>query len=92
MPLTGSEIKKQVAQGRIIIDPYDEAQVNPNSYNVRLGRNHHREVFRVKSDVPFLLIQILLTCGMALGIVVEDVFVGEQFLGHPGAVRAIDLH
>ena len=37
MPLTGSEIKKQVAAGNIIIDPFDEAQVNPNSYNVRLG-------------------------------------------------------
>jgi dCTP deaminase len=37
MPLTASEIVNQMDQGRIIIDPFQEAQLNPNSYNVRIG-------------------------------------------------------
>ena len=36
MILSGLEIKKQVAEGRIAISPYDERQINPNSYNLRL--------------------------------------------------------
>lgn len=37
MILTKSEIIKQVTQGRIIIEPFDDSLVNPNSYNYRLG-------------------------------------------------------
>lgn len=37
MILTGPEIEAAVADGRLRIDPYDPDQVNPNSYNVRLG-------------------------------------------------------
>lgn len=36
MKLTGQEIAKQVALGNIIISPFDEKRINPNSYNVRL--------------------------------------------------------
>lgn len=35
MILTGSEIKAQLGKN-IVIDPFDERQLNPNSYNVRL--------------------------------------------------------
>src|SRR5262249_29423403 len=35
MILTGHEIKAQLG-GNIIIDPFDESQLNPNSYNLRL--------------------------------------------------------
>lgn len=38
MILTGDEIKKEVLRERIIINPFCEAQLNPNSYNFRLGR------------------------------------------------------
>ena len=34
--LTGEHIKKEVKKGNIIIDPFDEKRLNPNSYNVRL--------------------------------------------------------
>lgn len=34
--LTGAEILKQVKKGNIKIDPFDENQLNPNSYNLRL--------------------------------------------------------
>ncbi|MDX8035511.1 dCTP deaminase [Lentzea sp. BCCO 10_0856] len=37
MILTGSEIARQVGLGRIEIDPFHEDQVNPNSYDFRLG-------------------------------------------------------
>jgi dCTP deaminase len=36
MILTGEKIKEEVKRGRIIIDPFDEGQINPNSYNFRL--------------------------------------------------------
>jgi len=35
MILTGSEIKAQL-DNNIVIEPFDEAQLNPNSYNLRL--------------------------------------------------------
>jgi len=43
MILTGSEIRKQVENGTIVIDPFDENQINPNSYNYRLG-DHFSQV------------------------------------------------
>ena len=38
MILSGKEIKKQVKEGSIAIDPFTDDQINPNSYNLRL---HH---------------------------------------------------
>jgi dCTP deaminase len=35
--LTGSEIKRMVAERRVIIEPYHEDQVEPNAYGCRLG-------------------------------------------------------
>lgn len=37
MILTGREIEREVASRGIVLDPYHEDQVNPNSYNYRLG-------------------------------------------------------
>jgi deoxycytidine triphosphate deaminase len=37
MILTGSEIKRQVELKRIHIHPFNEEDLNPNSYNFRLG-------------------------------------------------------
>lgn len=37
MILTGSEIQREVFNGNILITPFDERQVNPNSYNYRLA-------------------------------------------------------
>ncbi|MEA4919980.1 MAG: dCTP deaminase [Clostridiaceae bacterium] len=36
MILSGKEIHKQVAMGKISIEPFDERLINPNSYNLRL--------------------------------------------------------
>ncbi|VWB98947.1 dCTP deaminase [Burkholderia lata] len=38
MILTGSAIDSAVGEGQIVITPYDQRQLNPNSYNYRLGR------------------------------------------------------
>lgn len=35
--LTGNEIKIQVHSGRLVIQPFDEDCIGPNSYDVRLG-------------------------------------------------------
>jgi dCTP deaminase len=37
MILTGPEILRQRAEGRIAIEPFDPRQINPNSYNLRLA-------------------------------------------------------
>lgn len=37
MILTGSEIKKEVKKGNILIEPFLDDQINPNSYNYRIG-------------------------------------------------------
>jgi dCTP deaminase len=36
MILSGKEIVKEVKSGNIVIDPFDEKRINPNSYNLRL--------------------------------------------------------
>ncbi len=37
MILTGEEIRKQVSLGKIYIEPFFKENLNPNSYNFRLG-------------------------------------------------------
>ena len=37
MILTGIQIKKEIALGNIVIQPFSDSQINPNSYNYRLG-------------------------------------------------------
>lgn len=38
MILTGNEIKRAIECADIVIYPFDESQINPNSYNYKLGR------------------------------------------------------
>lgn len=45
--LSGNEIKFQVKKGGILIDPYDDNMVNPNSYNYHLGY----QIIRLKNDI-----------------------------------------
>ena len=37
MILTGSKIKDEIKAGNIVLEPFSDDQVNPNSYNYRLG-------------------------------------------------------
>ena len=47
MILSGKEIKKQVKEGSIAIDPFTDAQMNPNSYNLRL----HHDLLTYDNDI-----------------------------------------
>lgn len=51
--LTGKEIKTQVKQGKILIEPFDEKMVNPNSYNYHLGN----KILRLKNDILDLKVE-----------------------------------
>ena len=37
MILTGNAIKESIKNGDIVISPFNESQLNPNSYNLKLG-------------------------------------------------------
>lgn len=64
MILTGPAIAQAVAAGEIVFEPFDPAQLNPNSYNFRLGPTlirveqpggeHDPELIRL-SDEGFVL-------------------------------------
>ena len=47
MILSGKEIKKQVKEGSIAIDPFTDEQINPNSYNLRL----HQDLLTYDNDI-----------------------------------------
>lgn len=49
MILTGQQIEKEVKLGNIVISPFNESQVNPNSYNYRLGE----EYIEIDSDAIY---------------------------------------
>lgn len=40
MILTGNKIREEVKNKRIVIEPFSEDQINPNSYNYRLGTEY----------------------------------------------------
>lgn len=61
MILTGQEILKQVSQGRIVIEPFDENTVTTNSYDLHLGPTLLRytgDVLDPKIDNPVEEIEI----------------------------------
>ncbi|MEV0754971.1 hypothetical protein [Streptosporangium sp. NPDC050280] len=77
MILTGSEITLQHAAGRITIDPFTADQVNPNSYNFRLGpilKTYTSEILDVAQPNPVIEHTI-----PAEGIVLEP---DRIYLGH----------
>lgn len=45
--LSGEEILREIEEGNIIIKPFDKKQINPNSYNLKLGK----ELVVYKEDV-----------------------------------------
>ncbi|MDR0704172.1 MAG: dCTP deaminase [Planctomycetaceae bacterium] len=47
MILSGLEILREIANGNILIDPFDKKRVNPNSYNLRL----HNELMIYRDSV-----------------------------------------
>ncbi|MFI6324805.1 dCTP deaminase [Nonomuraea sp. NPDC050556] len=85
MILTGLEITRQHREGRLTIDPFTPEQVNPNSYNFRLGstlKTYVPEVLDVAKPNPAVEITIP-----------EDGFVlrpDRIYLGHTVEVMGSD--
>lgn len=48
--LSGLEIKKQIELGNIVISDFNEKQLNPNSYNIKLGKN--LKMYKVATITP----------------------------------------
>lgn len=74
--LTGTEIANQWVYKNITIDPYDESQLNPNSYNLRLGDKllaYTDHILDMKRDNPAR--EILIPHD---GLILEP---GELYLG-----------
>lgn len=68
MILTGQKIIEEIKKGTIVIDPFIESNINPNSYNYRIGsyikeslgdnkfieHSIHEEGFLLKSNTLYL--------------------------------------
>lgn len=58
MILTGKEIVLMRAQNSITIEPFDHAQINPNSYNYRLGSKIGIPTVTPDGNIDFKMIDI----------------------------------
>ena len=55
MILSGLEIQKEIEKGTIIITPFDEKRLNPNSYNLQLSNElliYETEILDMKTENP----------------------------------------
>ena len=75
--LTGSKILEEIEKGNICILPFDKKQLNPNSYNVRLGSTlkvYTENVLDFNKDNPSKTIEIPVD-----GFVLQP---GELYIGN----------
>lgn len=99
MILTGNDIKKEYYNGNIIIDPFDEKMVNPNSYNYRLGKTLYQVVDEVidpkiptsvrKIDIPdsgYVLMPHTLYLGSTVEVVGSNKY-AMQLIGRSSVGR-----
>ncbi len=80
MVLSDRTIQRLLAEGRIEIDPYDEALLQPSSVDVRVDR-----FFRVFRNSRYPFIDVKQEQEDLTELVEID---GEPFILHPGRVRA----
>jgi dCTP deaminase len=75
--LSDATIRAEIAAGRVVVDPFDDAMVQPSSIDVRLDdrflvfRSHTRAVIDVKEDLTDLTEMVKAPAG-------------EPFILHPG--------
>lgn len=55
--LSGLEIKRQIELGNIKIEPFNEKQLNPNSYNIKLGK--HLKIYETTKYGPEYISQLV---------------------------------
>lgn len=81
MILTGSEIQKEVENGNIIITPFNQKRINPNSYNFTLGKKikvykNHELDSKVKNETVEIEIP-------DTGLILEP---SKLYLGHTNEI------
>jgi dCTP deaminase len=87
MILTGLQIEKDVANGKIIIEPFFADALNPNSYNFHLGPHlllYKNEIIDTQKEQP-----------MYETAIPEDGYIlqpGELYLGHTQEVMGSDYY
>lgn len=59
MILTGNKIIKEVENGNITLEPFEEKMINPNSFNYRLGRFLKKSYIDEKNNLKFEVIDLL---------------------------------
>jgi len=77
MMLTGNQIAEDVKSGKIVISPFDESLINPNSYNFRIGNTlkvYDEEVIDIRHKPKTREIEI-----PEDGIIIEP---NKLYLGH----------
>ena len=80
MILSDRDLRAEINNGRIIIEPFDETCVQPSSIDVKVSnlfrvfRNHTAAVLDVKKDLTDLTELV-------------EVAEGESFMLHPGEFR-----
>ncbi|WP_428510415.1 dCTP deaminase [Roseateles sp.] len=84
MILTGQEIRRQVESGRITIDPFRLDQLNPNSYNYRLGATLLAPVDRPDDPGCYDYVEHLIPEGG------YELAPGKTYLGHTVEVLGSD--
>jgi dCTP deaminase len=93
MILTGGAIQTAVKRGEITIDPFCEDQINPNSYNFRLGRNlisveEGKKTEKVLDDDGMLFFPKLLYLGVTAEVIGSSTYVptliGRSSIGRLG--------
>lgn len=100
MILTGAEIERQVAAGRICIEPFSTDRVNPNSYNYSLQRDlvkidarGHYEHLTIPSE-GFVLEPGFLYLGATVERIGSNVYttslIGRSSIGRLGLFVQID--
>lgn len=53
MILTGNKIREEVKNKNIILDPFEEKMINPNSYNYKLGKVLKKSYLIEKNELKF---------------------------------------
>jgi dCTP deaminase len=77
MVLSDRSIREEIAAGRIVVDPFDDAMVQPCSIDVRIG-----DAFRVFRNSRYPYIDVKLPMEDLTELV--RVAAGEAFILHPG--------
>lgn len=103
MILTGPEIANEVHAGRIVLDPFENRLLNPNSYNIRLGASlkryfddavldtrHSAETYQVEIPEEGLLLEAgKLYLGHTVEVIGSDFFV--PFIGGRSSTGRLGL-